>query len=132
MLLLVKLALRFLSKITALASDGKIGPGNEHTAILTYKITAPKAGAYQMVMRAKSSTSNNALTKSLADRFFTVKLNGTLVDIQDSRVPLTADMADFVAAPTINLTGNEDTIKITAPDYRPVFDVNSFIIFAEH
>ena len=117
---------------TELGSDGKIAKGNDHDAILTYKITAPKAGAYQMVMRAKSSTSNNALTKSLDDRYFTVTLNGVAVDIQADRVPLTAEMADFVAAPTINLTGSEDTIKITAPDYRPVFDVESFIIFAEH
>ena len=116
-------------------TSGKIDPGNNHNAILTYRITAPKAGAYQMIMRAKSSTSNNALTKSLNDRYFTVKLNGVAVDIQGDRVPLTAETADFVAAPTINLTGNEDVIEITAPDYRPVFDVSAetgFIVFAEH
>ena len=115
-----------------LDANGKIVPQNDHNAILTYKITAPKAGDYQMIMRAKSSTSNNALEKTLGDRYFTVTLNGQAVDIGDDRVPLTAETADFVAAPTMHLTGNEDTFTFTAPDYRPVFDLQSYIIFAEH
>ena len=117
---------------TGLDSNGKVVPQNDHNAILTYKITAPKAGDYQMIMRAKSSTSNNALEKTLADRYFKVTLNGQAVDVGDDRVPLTADTADFVAAPTIHLTGSEDTFTFTAPDYRPVFDLNSYITFSEH
>ena len=115
---------------TALGSDGKIAPVNDHSAILTYKITAPKVGSYQMIMRGKSSSS--AVEKTLAERHFTVTLNGQTVDIQNSRTPLTATTADFVAAPTINLTGGEDVIKITCPDYRIVFDVSSYIVFAEY
>ena len=85
-----------------------------------------------MIMRAKSSTSNNALEKTLGDRYFKVTLNGQAVDVGDDRVPLTAETADFVAAPTIHLTGSEDTFTFTAPDYRPVFDLNSYITFSEH
>lgn len=115
---------------TALGSDGKIAPVNEHTAILTYRITAPKAGTYQMIMRGKCSSS--ATEKTLSERNFTVKLNGTQLDIQNSRIAVTTSTADFVAAPTVNLTGNEDTIKITCSDYRIVFDTSSYIIFAEY
>lgn len=117
---------------TGIDSNGKVVPQNDHNAILTYKITAPKAGDYQMIMRAKSSTSNNALEKTLGDRYFKVTLNGQAVDVGDDRVPLTAETADFVAAPTIHLTGSEDTFTFTAPDYRPVFDLNSYITFSEH
>ena len=115
---------------TALGSDGKIGPVNDKSAILTYKITAPKVGTYQMIMRGKCSSS--ATEKTLAERNFTVKLNGQNVDIQNSRVAVTTTTADFVAAPTINLTGNEDVIKITCSDYRIVFDTSSYIVFAEY
>ena len=115
---------------TELTSEGKINPVNDKSGILTYKIVAPKAGAYQMVLRGKSKS--DAVEKTLSERSFTVKLNGTEVDVQGSRAPLGTDQTDFVGAPTINLTGNEDTIKITCCDYRIQFDVSGFIIFAEH
>ena len=116
---------------TALDSQGKIGPGNDHTAAIAYKVKAAKAGDYQMVMTAKSS-SGQGEGKTLGERYVTVKLNGAAVDIDDSRAPLTTTMAEFVVAPTIHLTGNEDTIEITGADYRPVFELNSYVVFAEH
>ena len=115
---------------TTLGSDGKIGPVNEKTAIITYKITAPKAGTYQMIMKGKCSSSGTE--KTLSERNFTVKLNGSTVDIQNSRIAVTTTTKDFVAAPAISLTGNEDTIKITCSDYRIVFDTSSYIVFAEY
>ena len=115
---------------TTLTSDGKIDKVNDKSAILTYKITAPKVGSYQMIMRGKGSSSGDG--KTLWERNFTVKLNGVAVDVQSSRAPITTSTADFVAAPIVNLTGNEDTIKITCSDYRIQFDVNSYIIFAEY
>ena len=118
------------SSNTALGSDGKIGPVNDKNAILTYKITAPKVGTYQMIMRGKCSSS--ATTKTLSERNFTVKLNGQTLDIQNSRIAVTTTTADFVAAPTVNLTGGEDVIKITCCDNRIVFDTSSYIIFAEY
>ena len=83
-----------------------------------------------MIMRGKCSSS--ATEKTLSERNFTVKLNGTQLDIQNSRIAVTASTADFVAAPTVSLTGNEDVIKITCSDYRIVFDTSSYIIFAEY
>ena len=115
---------------TALGSDGKIGPVNEKSAILTYRITAPKVGTYQMIMKGKSSSSG--AEKTLADRNFTVKLNGQVVDIKNSRIAVSTTNGEFVAAPTLELTGNEDVIKITCSDYRIVFDTSSYIVFAEY
>ena len=116
---------------TGVDSSGKIEPGNDHDAYIRFRITAPKAGAYQMVMRGKSSTSNDALSKTLGDRSFDVKLNGTSVDVKANRVPLTDSQAEFVAVPTINLTGQEDTIDVTASDYRIQFDRAGFVLFQE-
>ena len=124
-----------VTSTTALGSDGKINPGNDHNAYLTYKVTAPKAGDYQLVMRGKSSTSNNALGKTLDERAFDVRLNGAKVDVQSSRAPFAdsnGETIDFVAAPTISLTGQEDTIMISASDYRIQFDTASFLLFQEH
>lgn len=118
---------------TALGSDGKINPGNDHNAYLTFKVTAPKAGDYQLVMRGKSKT--DALEKTLDERAFDVRLNGAKVDVQNSRAPFAnsnGETIDFVAAPTISLTGQEDTIMISASDYRIQFDVASFLLFQEH
>ena len=117
---------------TGMDDSGKINPGNDHGAYIRYRVTAPKAGAYQMIMRGKSSTSNNALEKTLNNRAFDVKLNGVSVDVQGDRTPLTADQSDFVAVPTIMLTGQEDTIDVTASDYRIQFDRTGFVVFAEH
>ena len=115
---------------TALGSDGKIGPVNDKNGILTYKITAPKVGTYQMIMKGKCSSS--ATEKTLSERNFTVKLNGQVVDIKNSRIAVTTTNGEFVAAPTLELTGNEDVIKITCSDYRIVFDTSSYIVFAEY
>ena len=111
-------------------NSGKIDPVNKKDAILTYRITAPKAGAYQLVMTGKSSSSGDG--KTLSERSFTLKLNGQVVDIEDGRAPVTTSNAAFVAAPTVNLTGGEDVIKITCCDYRIQFDTSSFLVFAEH
>ena len=115
---------------TKLDSDGKIYSVNDENAAICWKIKAPKAGAYQMIMTAK--TSSSGVGKTLSERSVSVKLNGTEIDIQDSRDPLTEEMAQWVVAPTINLTGNEDTVTLIACGYRPVFDMTSYVIFSEH
>lgn len=118
------------SEGTTLGNDGKIAPVNDKGAIITYRITAPKVGSYQMIMRGKSSSSG--AEKTLAERNFTVSLNGESINIQNSRIAVSTTNGDFVAAPTLNLTGGEDVIKITCSDYRIVFDTSSYIIFAEY
>ena len=117
---------------SSLSSDGKIGPVNDHDAALAWKIKAPKAGNYQLVMVGKCKT--DAADYTLAERAFGVKLNGTEVDVEASeRVAVTPEAAPFVAAPTIALSGpeTEDVIAITCTDYRIQFDTSSFLLFQE-
>lgn len=117
---------------SSLSSDGKIGPVNDHDAALAWKIKAPKAGNYQLVMVGKCKT--DAADYTLAERAFGVKLNGAEVDVEASeRVAVTPEAAPFVAAPTIALSGpeTEDVIAITCTDYRIQFDTSSFLLFQE-
>lgn len=114
---------------TGLSSDGKINPGNDHGAYIRFRIVAPKAGNYQMVMRGKSAA--NALERTLNGRAFDVKLNGESQDTKGERAPLLETDSDFVAVPTLALTGQEDTIDVSASDYRIQFDVAGFVLFNE-
>lgn len=117
---------------SSLSSDGKIGPVNDHDAALAWKIKAPKAGNYQLIMVGKCKT--DAADYTLAERAFGVKLNGAEVDVEASeRVAVTPEAAPFVAAPTIALSGpeTEDVIAITCTDYRIQFDTSSFLLFQE-
>ena len=118
---------------SSLSSDGKIGPVNDHDAALAWKIKAPKAGNYQLVMVGKCKT--DAADYTLAERAFGVKLNGAEVDVEASeRVAVTPEAAPFVAAPTIALSGpeTEDVIAITCTDYRIQFDTSSFFAWPQH
>ena len=117
---------------TATVSGGKINPTNDTSVYLEYKVKAPKAGAYQLVMNGR--VSDSGLGKTLSERAFKVVLNGANVDIENTVTDiLTADGDnDFVAAPTVNLTGNEDTIRISCPNYRIVFTDGSYLTFIEH
>ena len=117
---------------TATVSGGKINPQNDTTVYLEYKIKAPKAGEYQLVMNGR--VSNSGLGMKLSERAFKVTLNGASVAIEDTQTDvLKADGDnDFVAAPTINLTGNEDTVTIACPNYRIVFTDGSYLTFIEH
>ena len=117
---------------TATISGGKINPQNDTSVFLSYKVKAPKAGEYQLVMNGRVSSSG--IGKTLSERAFKVTLNGASVDIENTQTDvLTGDGDnDFVAAPTINLTGNEDTITIACPNYRIVFTDGSYLMFIEH
>ena len=117
---------------SSLSSDGKIGPVNDHEAALAWKIKAPKAGNYQLVMVGKCKA--DAAEYTLAERAFGVKLNGAEVNVDaEERVAVTTEAAPFVAAPTIALSGpeTEDVIAITCTDYRIQFDTSSFLLFQE-
>ena len=122
----------FGSGSTATVSGGKINPQGDTSVYLEYKIKAPKAGAYQLVMNGR--VSDSGLGKTLSERSFKVILNGENVAIENTRTDvLTADGDnDFVAAPTINLTGNEDTVRIACSGYRIVFTDGSYLTFIEH
>jgi hypothetical protein len=117
---------------SSLSSDGKIGPVNDHDAALAWKIKAPKAGNYQLVMVGKCKS--DAAEYTLAERAFGVKLNGAEVNVDaEERIAVTTEAAPFVAAPTIALSGpeTEDVIAITCTDYRIQFDTSSFLLFQE-
>lgn len=115
---------------TATVSDGKLGPTNDTTVYLEYKIKAPKAGAYQMILDGRVSDDS----KTLNERSFSVKLNGQNVDTQGDRTAGLVGTGDneFVGCPTIMLTGNEDVIRIACPNYRIIFNLSGMITFAEH
>ena len=78
--------------------------------------------------------SQSGLGKTLSERSFKVTLNGASVDIENTVTDiLTADGDnDFVCAPTINLTGNEDTVTIACSGYRIIFTDGSYLMFIEH
>lgn len=117
---------------SSLSSDGKIGPVNDHEAALAWKIKAPKAGNYQLVMVGKCKS--DAAEYTLAERAFGVKLNGAEVNVDaEERIAVTTESAPFVAAPTIALSGpeTEDVIAITCTDYRIQFNTSSFLLFQE-
>ena len=107
-----------------LPSDGKS---------VTYQVKAPKAGTYQMVMNGRVSDAS----KKLSERGITVKLNGVEVSIdganRDGGLNGAGDN-DFVMCPSINLTGNEDTITVACKNYRIAFNLSqtSYLVFAEH
>ena len=129
----VKIAFaNFGSGSTATVSGGKINPQGDTSVYLEYKLKAPKAGTYQLVMNGR--VSDNGLGKTLSERSFKVVLNGQDVAIENTRTDvLTADGDnDFVAAPAVELTGNEDTIRIACSGYRIVFTDGSFLTFIEH
>lgn len=116
----------------SMGSDRKIAPQNDETVYLSYRIKAPKAGTYQLVMNGRVSQSG--LGMKLSERAFKVTLNGASVAIEDTITDiLTADGDnDFVAAPAIQLTGNEDVVTIACPNYRIAFTANSYLTFIEH
>ena len=117
---------------TKLASDGGIEPKNDHTVFIAYKIKAPKAGNYQMVMNGKCSSGDGEV-KTLDERAFMIKVNGESVDVEADRNPMTTSLADFVAAPTLALSGpeQEDIIAVSCSDYRIKFGPTSFVLFNE-
>ena len=86
-----------------------------------------------MVMNGRVSDAS----KKLSERGITVKLNGVTVDIdganRDGGLNGAGDN-DFVMCPSINLTGNEDTITVACKNYRIAFNLSqtSYLVFAEH
>ena len=100
---------------------------------VTYQIKAPKAGTYQMVMNGRVSDAS----KKLGDRGIKVTLNGVEVSIDGANRDGDLNGAgdnDFVMCPSIQLTGNEDTITVACKYYRIAFNLSqtSYLVFAEH
>lgn len=115
---------------------GKIGPVNDEEAYVTWKVKAPKAGNYQMVMRAKTSSSGEGY--AFTNRGLRVLVGETECEVYGDRQREdagldTENFNEFVVAQPVALTGNEDTITLYNPHYRIVFDITdtAYVVFAE-
>ena len=118
------------SSVGSLDADGKL-PDNGDSVI--YKVIAPKAGTYQMIMNGRIKDSTSSM--NLSQRGIAITINGQTVDIQGSN--RTGDLSgqgdnDFVIAPSVTLTGNEDTITVACRYNRIQFNKSAYIVFAEH
>ena len=111
----------------AFDSDNKIPADGS----VTYKITAPKAGDYQMIMCGRVSDASYQLSQ----RGISISLNGSPVTIdfgtRNGGLNGTGDN-EFVICPTIHLTGQEDTIVVACKYYRIAFAQDAWVTFAEH
>ena len=131
-----KVGVRILQSAISSTSEATFDSDNKLPSdggSVTYQVKAPKAGTYQMVMNGRVSDAS----KKLSERGITVKLNGVTVDIdganRDGGLNGAGDN-DFVMCPSINLTGNEDTITVACKNYRIAFNLSStcYLVFAEH
>ncbi|MBQ6730503.1 MAG: tyrosine-protein phosphatase [Bacilli bacterium] len=131
-----KVGVRILQSAISSTSEAQFDSDNKlpsDGASVTYQIKAPKAGTYQMVMNGRVSDAS----KKLSERGITIKLNGVEVSIdganRDGGLNGAGDN-DFVMCPSINLTGNEDTITVACKNYRIAFNLSStsYLVFAEH
>ena len=122
-------------------SDGKIGPQNEADAYVTFKLKAPKAGVYQMILKASCSSSGDEhIFAGESSRGFDVKING--YEDQDnvygsrlySDAGLNHDTKEAFVFALVQLNGPdyEDEISFRNPYYRMKFDINGDIVFAEN
>lgn len=122
-------------------SSGKINPQNDDTAYIIYKLKAPKAGVYQMIMKASvSDTGDGHPFGGGDDRGFDVIVN-TYTDqdnIYGSRMHTDAGLdyntkkAFVFALVQLNGPDYEDEIKFCNPYYRLKFDTADFVVFAEN
>ena len=122
-------------------SDGKISPQNEADAYVTFKLKAPKAGVYQMILKASCSSSGDEhIFAGESSRGFDVKING--YEDQDnvygsrlySDAGLNHDTKEAFIFALVQLNGPdyEDEISFRNPYYRMKFDINGDIVFAEN
>ena len=125
-----KVGVRILTKNVSAGSfdnENRI-PAN---GTVTYKITAPKAGDYQLIMSGRVDDE----TKKLSERGIVITLNGSAVSIdfgnRDGGLNGRGDN-EFVICPTIHLTGNEDTITVACSANRIAFAQDAWVTFAEH
>ena len=115
-------------------SSGKLPttPG----ATVVWKVKAPKAGIYQMIMKGKVSSSGDS--SSLGSRHLYAKVNGFesqsngYGDRMYDDAGLDHDNYNAFVVALVNLTGNEDAISLENPYYRVVFDMESDVVFAEN
>ena len=122
-------------------SDGKIGPQNEASAYVKFSLKAPKAGVYQMILKASVSSSGDEHPfAGESSRGFDVKINDyeDQANVYGSRLYSDAGLdhdekrAFIFALVQLNGPDFEDEIAFRNPYYRMKFDMTSDLIFAEN
>ena len=125
----------------AIDSSGKITPQNEAGAYVNFCVKAPKAGVYQMILKASVSDSGDAYPFAGSEsRGFDVKINGyeDQDNVYGSRLYTDANLdhnekrAFVFALVQLNGPDFEDEISFRNPYYRLKFDLNAGLIFAEN
>ena len=123
-----KVGVRILTKNI---SAGSFDSDNRIPETVTYKVTAPKEGDYQMIMCGRVVDEN----KKLNQRGIAITLNGANVSIdfgkRDGGLNGRGDN-EFVICPTIHLTGNEDTITVACSQNGIGFAQDAWVTFGEH
>ena len=120
--------------IGTIGSDGKLEttPGNT----VTWNVKAPKAGIYQMIMKAKVSSSGDSYSFDSRHIYVTVNTWESQANNYGDRMYNDAgldhdNMNAFVVA-LVNLTGKEDKVTLENPYYRMVIDTTAGVTFAEN
>ena len=122
------------ASIGTIDGNGKLEttPGNT----VTWNIKAPKAGIYQMIMKAKVSSSGDSY--SFDSRHIYVTVNGwesqanNYGDRMYSDAGLDHDNMNAFVVALVNLTGKEDKVTLENPYYRMVIDTTAGVTFAEN
>ena len=129
-----KVGVRILQSDISASSEGSFDSDNRLPTdgkSVTYKVKAPKAGTYQMVMNGRVADGKY----KLSERGIVIKLNGVEVSIdgnnRDGGLGFQGDI-DFVMCPSIRLTGNEDTITVACRTNGIGFNPTAYLVFAEH
>lgn len=120
-------------------TDGKLG--TESTSYVTFKLKAPKAGVYQMILKASCSSSGDEYPfAGSSSRGFDVIVNGyeDQDNVYGTRLYSDANLdhnekrAFIFALVQLNGPDYEDEIQFRNPYYRMKFDTSGDIVFAEN
>ena len=122
-------------------SDGKIEPQNQADAYVKFNVKAPKAGVYQMILKASVSSSGDEHPfAGESSRGFEVKVNdyedqdnvyGSRL-FSDANLDYTEKRAFIFALVQLNGPDYEDEIAFRNPYYRMKFDMSADLVFAEN
>ena len=122
------------ASIGTIDGNGKLEttPGNT----VTWNVKAPKAGIYQMIMKAKVSSSGDSYSFDSRHIYVTVNSWESQANNYGDRMYTDAgldhdNMNAFVVA-LVNLTGKEDKVTLENPYYRMVIDTTAGVTFAEN
>ena len=119
-------------------SDGSIATKNESTSYVKYNVKAPKAGIYQMILKASISSSNT--DRTFSSRGFDVKVNDydDQANVYGDRVAsdagLNSSEKNYFVFALVQLSGPEyeDEIAFRNHNYRLRFDTSVDLVFAEN